>query len=167
MRIADARDGIGEPWRESAVVEPGAAGEVEPRCRRDRGPGDDVGGAALEPATDREAVVLVAAERLPDQAVERRLANGPIQVQADIGPRAALEPVDAGVFVEREQVLIGELEIEAVLVRDLPAAVALRIRGHDDLGNGLDQLRAEPSAVPDERPVQLDGDLRMDPRQLG
>ena len=121
-----------------------------------------------EAAADGEAVVLVVADDLADQAVQDAAARrGPVGVQAEVGADAALEPVDAGVAVQGEQVLVGELEVEAVLVRDVGPAELAGPGAGDDLPDRLDHLRAGAAAVAQERPMDVDRDLRVGPGGLG
>ena len=63
----------------------------------------------------------------------------PGPVQGQIGPHPAFEPIHPRVAVQREQSGIGEVEIQAVLVRDQrhPAGIGAAARGGDHLGNRL------------------------------
>ncbi len=63
-------------------------------------------------------------------------------MQGNIRADAAFQTIYAGQPVEAEQVGIGELEIEAVLVRIFGELAVADLGCNDDLGHRLDDLRA-------------------------
>jgi hypothetical protein len=88
--------------------------------------------------------------------VKRGAAEIPGCVQRHIRPVPAVQPVHAGEAIEPEQVGIGKLEVEAVLVRKAHILAVAGLRPHDDLRDRLDELRSPGAGVAHERPAELE-----------
>ncbi len=155
--VADRGIGIDQAGTEILMRQAGAVGEAQPRHRCDGGAPDDVGDIIVQPAIDRIDQRFVKCVGLADQpGGVGTIRQVPRPLQRVIDARAAGEPIDPAEALQAEQIGVGELEIEAVFVRD-HLVLGDAIIGRDfELHPRLDDLFAPIARAAFERPACRD-----------